>query len=118
MDEIAAHLGVNPDTIYKWIARRSMLAPWADRRNARLPEPAAPSPSERTSPSKSQGCSATIRRAIIEANFVDCMVALPGQLFYSTQIPVYLWFCEKNGTLDSAKDARLFDGETELSLAA
>ena len=33
-----------------------------------------------------------IRQAIIEADLVDCMVALPGQLFYSTQIPVCLWF--------------------------
>ncbi len=33
-----------------------------------------------------------IRKAIIEAGLVDCMVALPGQLFYSTQIPVCLWF--------------------------
>ena len=32
----------------------------------------------------------------IEADFVDCMVALPGQLFYSTQIPVCLWFLAKN----------------------
>ena len=37
-----------------------------------------------------------IRRAIIEADLVDCMVALPGQLFYSTQIPVCLWFFSKN----------------------
>ena len=27
---------------------------------------------------------------------VDCMVALPGQLFYSTQIPVCLWFIAKS----------------------
>jgi type I restriction enzyme M protein len=59
-----------------------------------------------------------IRRALIEADLVDCMVALPGQLFYSTQIPVCLWFCVENNTLDSANDARLFDGETELSLVA
>ena len=44
--------------------------------------------------------------------------ALPGQLFSSTQIPVCLWFCGKNNTLDSANGARLFDGETELSLVA
>jgi len=31
-----------------------------------------------------------IRRVILEADLVDCMVALPGQLFYSTQIPVCL----------------------------
>ena len=33
-----------------------------------------------------------IRKNITEANLVDCMVALPGQLFYSTQIPACLWF--------------------------
>jgi type I restriction enzyme M protein len=37
-----------------------------------------------------------IRHALIEADLVDCMVALPGQLFYSTQIPVCLWFLSKN----------------------
>lgn len=31
----------------------------------------------------------------IEADLVDCMVALPGQLFYSTQIPVCLWLLSK-----------------------
>ena len=37
-----------------------------------------------------------IRKAIGEANLVDCMVALPGQLFYSTQIPACLWFLSKD----------------------
>jgi len=37
-----------------------------------------------------------IRKAIIEADLVDCMVALPGQLFYSTQIPDCLWFLTKD----------------------
>jgi len=37
-----------------------------------------------------------IRKNLIEADMVDCMVALPGQLFYSTQIPVCLWFLAKN----------------------
>jgi type I restriction enzyme M protein len=37
-----------------------------------------------------------IRREIIEADLVDCVVALPTQLFYSTQIPVSLWFLSKN----------------------
>ena len=36
-----------------------------------------------------------IRKAIIEAELVDCMVALPGQLFYSTQIPACLWFLSR-----------------------
>jgi type I restriction enzyme M protein len=37
-----------------------------------------------------------IRRAMVEADVVDCMVALPGQLFYSTQIPACLWFLTRN----------------------
>ena len=37
-----------------------------------------------------------IRKNIIESDLVDCMVALPGQLFYSTQIPVCLWFIARN----------------------
>ena len=37
----------------------------------------------------------------IEADFVDCMVALPGQLFYSTKIPVCLWFLAKNKNADA-----------------
>jgi type I restriction enzyme M protein len=36
-----------------------------------------------------------IRRRIIEADMVDCIVAMPPQLFYSTQIPVSLWFINK-----------------------
>ena len=39
-----------------------------------------------------------IRKNIIEADLVDCMVALPGQLFYSTQIPVCLWFLARGKT--------------------
>jgi len=37
-----------------------------------------------------------IRRKIVEADLVDCMVAMPGQLFYSTQIPVCLWFLTRD----------------------
>ena len=37
-----------------------------------------------------------IRKALIEADIVDCMVALPGQLFYSTTIPACLWFLTKD----------------------
>jgi type I restriction enzyme M protein len=37
----------------------------------------------------------SIRRAMVEADAVDCMIALPGQLFYSTQISVCLWFLAK-----------------------
>ena len=38
----------------------------------------------------------SIRRGIIEDDLVDCIIALPGQLFYTTQIPVCLWFLTRN----------------------
>lgn len=37
-----------------------------------------------------------IRKSIVEADIVDCMVALPGQLFYNTMIPACLWFVARN----------------------
>ncbi len=46
--------------------------------------------------SSNTGSEGGIRKAIVEADLVDCMVALPGQLFYSTQIPVCLWFLARN----------------------
>ena len=46
--------------------------------------------------SSNQSGEGEIRKAIIEADLVDCMVALPGQLFYSTPIPVCLWFLARN----------------------
>ena len=39
-----------------------------------------------------------IRKKMVEADLVECMVAMPGQLFYATQIPVCLWFLAKNKT--------------------
>ena len=50
-----------------------------------------------------------IRRKIIEADLVDCMVALPGQLFYTTQIPVCLWFLARDKKNNRFRDRR---GET------
>jgi type I restriction enzyme M protein len=47
-----------------------------------------------------------IRKAIIEADLADCMVALPGQLFYSTQIPVCLWFIARNKNNGRFRDRR------------
>ncbi len=46
--------------------------------------------------SSSQSGEGEIRKNLIEADFVDCMVALPGQLFYSTQIPACLWFLARD----------------------
>jgi type I restriction enzyme M protein len=51
--------------------------------------------------SSNQAGEGEIRKNLIEADLVDCMVALPGQLFYSTQIPACLWFLardRKDGT--------------------
>lgn len=59
--------------------------------------------------SSNQSGEGEIRRAIIEADLVDCMVALPGQLFYSTQIPVCLWFLARNKKNGRFRDRR---GET------
>ncbi len=42
--------------------------------------------------SSQQSGEGEIRKNLVEADLVDCMVALPGQLFYSTQIPACLWF--------------------------
>lgn len=46
--------------------------------------------------SSAQSGEDAIRKAMVEADVVDCMVALPGQLFYSTQIPACLWFLTRN----------------------
>jgi type I restriction enzyme M protein len=59
--------------------------------------------------SSNQSGEGEIRKAIIEADLVDCMVALPGQLFYSTQIPVCLWFLARNKRNGRFRDRR---GET------
>ena len=43
-----------------------------------------------------------IRQQIIDNDLVDCMIALPGQLFYTTQIPVCLWFLSRDKQAQSA----------------
>ncbi len=59
--------------------------------------------------SSNQSGEGEIRTAIVEADLVDCMVALPGQLFYSTQIPVCLWFLARTKNNGRFRDRR---GET------
>ncbi|GMV63772.1 MAG: type I restriction endonuclease subunit M [Parvibaculum sp.] len=59
------------------------------------------------------------RRALIEGvegkpGVVDCMVALPGQLFYSTQIPVCLWFLARDRSNGIARDVKLRDRRNEI----
>jgi type I restriction enzyme M protein len=53
-----------------------------------------------------------IRKAIIEADLVDCMIALPGQLFYTTPIPVCLWFLTRQKSANRTKGYRPRPGET------
>ncbi|MFT5709063.1 MAG: type I restriction enzyme M protein [Oceanospirillaceae bacterium] len=53
-----------------------------------------------------------IRQKIIENDLVDCMIALPGQLFYTTTIPVCLWFITKNKKEDTELGYRDRQGET------
>jgi type I restriction enzyme M protein len=56
--------------------------------------------------SSSQNGEDAIRRAMIEADVVDCMIALPGQLFYSTPIPACLWFLSRNKKNGRFRDRR------------
>ena len=56
--------------------------------------------------SSNQSGEGDIRKNMIEADLVDCMVALPGQLFYSTQIPVCLWFLARNKNDGKRRDRR------------
>ncbi len=53
-----------------------------------------------------------IRQKMIENDLVDCMISLPGQLFYTTQIPVCLWFLTKNKKADNERGYRNRQGET------
>jgi type I restriction enzyme M protein len=46
--------------------------------------------------SSGQSGEGEIRKSLVEGGLVDCMVALPGQLFYSTQIPACLWFLARD----------------------
>lgn len=56
--------------------------------------------------SSGQSAESAIRKGLVEAGLVDCMVALPGQLFYSTQIPACLWFLARNRSNGKFRDRR------------
>jgi type I restriction enzyme M protein len=47
-----------------------------------------------------------IRKTIVEADLVDCMVALPSQLFYNTMIPACLWFISRDKKNNKHRDRR------------
>lgn len=53
-----------------------------------------------------------IRAKMVDNDVVECMVALPGQLFYTTQIPVCLWFITKDKTANVGKGYRNREKET------
>ncbi|MDO4856626.1 MAG: class I SAM-dependent DNA methyltransferase [Thermoguttaceae bacterium] len=78
--------------------------------------------------SSQSGGEGEIRKNIIEDDLVDCIVAMPTQLFYTTQIPVSLWFLAKNkkrkgetlfidarklGTMVSRKNRELTDADIQ-----
>ena len=59
--------------------------------------------------SSAQSGEGEIRKNLVKADMVDCMVALPGQLFYSTQIPACLWFLARD-----RRDGRFRDRRGEV----
>ena len=66
--------------------------------------------------SSNSGGEGEIRKALLQADLVECMVALPGQLFTNTQIPACIWFLTKNkrassGTLSGVEKYRERKGE-------
>ncbi|WP_235433119.1 type I restriction-modification system subunit M [Pseudomonas frederiksbergensis] len=64
--------------------------------------------------SSQQSGEGEIRKAMIEAGSVDCMVALPGQLFYSTQIPACLWILAKDRSNGLVQNSKLRDRRGEI----
>ena len=65
--------------------------------------------------SSAQSGEGGIRRSLVEADLVDCMIALPGQLFYSTQIPACLWFLARDRRGGKAPDGgRLRDRQGDI----
>jgi hypothetical protein len=56
--------------------------------------------------SSNQSGEGEIRKNIIEADLVDCMVALPDKLFYSTGIPACLWFLARDKCNGRFRDRR------------
>jgi type I restriction enzyme M protein len=60
-----------------------------------------------------------IRKAMVEAGLIDCMVALPAQLFYNTMIPACIWFLarnKKNGKFRDRSNEILFIDARKLGV--
>jgi type I restriction enzyme M protein len=56
--------------------------------------------------SSNQSGEGDIRQRLVEADLVDCMIAMPGQLFYTTPIPVCLWFLARSKKNSKFRDRR------------
>ncbi len=56
--------------------------------------------------SSQSGGEGQMRQRMVEQDAVDCMIALPGQLFYSTQIPACLWFLARDKSANGHRDRR------------
>ena len=61
--------------------------------------------------SSQQSGEGEIRRKMVEADLVDCIVALPGQLFYTTPIPVSLWLLSRDKTPGGSRGLRGRQGQ-------
>jgi type I restriction enzyme M protein len=69
--------------------------------------------------SSSQSGEGDIRKSLVEADLVDCMIALPPQLFYGTGIPACLWFLtknKKNGKFSNREGKTLFIDARKLGV--
>jgi type I restriction enzyme M protein len=69
--------------------------------------------------SSNQSGEGEIRKNLIEADLVDCMIALPSQLFYGTAIPACLWFLTKtkrNGKFADRRGKTLFIDARKLGV--
>jgi type I restriction enzyme M protein len=64
--------------------------------------------------SSDSGGEGDIRRAMVEAGAIDCMVALPGQLFFGVQIPACLWILAKNKAAATVHGSKLRDRRNEV----
>jgi type I restriction enzyme M protein len=64
--------------------------------------------------SSQQSGEGEIRQKLIEADQIDCIVALPGQLFATTQIPVCLWFVARDKSNGLLKERKLRDRRGEV----
>ena len=64
--------------------------------------------------SSNSGGEGEIRKAMVEGDAVDCMVALPNQLFFGTQIPVCIWIMAKDRSGGKHGDRKLRDRRGEV----